>query len=154
MQHRVGSVVYYFGRTVHRITRPLLHGCSVYVLLCMLMKEWVRARKLCEGLTSKVIHEIGWSSGIAVLLTIFRLKETSSNANVNMAPGGVHVPTIKWWIILRDGNNKDGGKRDVVRIAKVRSIQQLNYVWPSNYRPSQEVGTRTTDGRTAIEGVI
>lgn len=51
--------------------------------------------------TSKVIHEIGSSWSISVLLIIFRLKLSSSNSNVKMAPGRVHVPTIRWWSIPR-----------------------------------------------------
>ena len=48
-----------------------------------------------EKLTSNVIHEIGSSSGIAVLLINFKLNNSSSNSKVKMAPGGVQVPTIK-----------------------------------------------------------
>ena len=48
-----------------------------------------------KKLTSKVIHEIGSSSGIAVLFINFKLKDSSSNSKVNMAPGGAQVPTIK-----------------------------------------------------------
>jgi hypothetical protein len=46
-------------------------------------------------LTSKVIHEMGSSSGIAVLFISFKLSASSSNSKVKMAPGGVQVPTIK-----------------------------------------------------------
>lgn len=52
--------------------------------------------------TLKVIHDIGSSSGIGVLLMSFKLRLSSSNSNVKMAPGGVQVPTIKWCFILQD----------------------------------------------------
>ena len=47
--------------------------------------------------TSKVIHEMGSSLGISVRLTSLRVRASSSNSTVKMAPGGVHVPIIKWW---------------------------------------------------------
>lgn len=46
-------------------------------------------------LTSKVIQEIGSSSGIGVLLSNFKVNASSSNSMVKIAPGGVQVPTIK-----------------------------------------------------------
>lgn len=50
---------------------------------------------ICDMLTLNVIHDIGSSSGIGVLLISFNVSASSSNSNVNMAPGGVHVPTIR-----------------------------------------------------------
>lgn len=41
---------------------------------------------------SKVIQEIGSSLGISVFFTSERVRASSSNATVNMAPGLVHVP--------------------------------------------------------------
>jgi hypothetical protein len=54
--------------------------------------HWIKS---LEKLTSKVIHEMGSSSGIAVLLINFKVRDSSSNSKVKMAPGGVQVPTIK-----------------------------------------------------------
>lgn len=45
--------------------------------------------------TSNVIHEIGSSLLMLVLLINFKEKDSSSNSKVNIAPGGVHVPTIR-----------------------------------------------------------
>jgi hypothetical protein len=44
---------------------------------------------------SKVIHDIGSSWGISVRLTSLRVRFSSSNWTVKMAPGGVQVPIIK-----------------------------------------------------------
>lgn len=57
-------------------------------------------------LTSKVIHDIGSSSGISVFLTSFSSNFSSSNWTVKMAPGGVHVPIIKWWRGILDGGGR------------------------------------------------
>ena len=54
--------------------------------------HWIKS---LEKLTSKVIHEMGSSSGIAVFLINFKVRASSSNSKVKMAPGGVQVPTIK-----------------------------------------------------------
>ena len=54
------------------------------------------------ALTSKVIHDIGSSSGITVSLTSFKLSFSSSNSTVKILPGGVQVPIIKWWSIFED----------------------------------------------------
>lgn len=58
--------------------------------------------------TSKAIHEIGSSLGISVLLTNFKVKASSSNSKVKIAPGGVHVPTIKWCNISECNVKLDG----------------------------------------------
>jgi hypothetical protein len=79
------------------VAGPFFHGGTIYILLRMLDPDRqpndtpLRPQKL----TSKVIHEIGSSSGIGVLLISFKLKDSSSNSKVKMAPGGVQVPTIK-----------------------------------------------------------
>lgn len=49
-------------------------------------------------LASNVIHDMGSSSGMEVRLTRVRERVSSSKANVNIAPGGVQVPTMRWWI--------------------------------------------------------
>lgn len=78
------------------MTRPFLHRCAINLFLCMLNRISREPFDMKKGVqTSKVIHEIGSSSGMGVLLTTCKLKVSSSNSNVNMAPGGVHVPTIK-----------------------------------------------------------
>ncbi len=51
-------------------------------------------------LTSNVIHDIGSSSGMLVLFTSFRVEASSSNSTVKIAPGGVHVPIIRWCFIF------------------------------------------------------
>jgi hypothetical protein len=90
-------------RASHRITGPFLHGSAVDILLRMLERK-IRSDKTTnedvggdgyERLTSKVIQEIGSSSGMGVRLIIFKVRASSSNSKVKMAPGGVHVPTIK-----------------------------------------------------------
>lgn len=51
-----------------------------------------------RGLTSNVIQEMGSSCGISVRLTSSSVSFSSSKANVKMAPGGVQVPTMRWWM--------------------------------------------------------
>lgn len=46
-------------------------------------------------LTLNVIHDIGSSRGISVRFSNRSSKLSSSNSKVNIAPGGVQVPTIK-----------------------------------------------------------
>lgn len=41
---------------------------------------------------------MGSSLGIWVLLMSFNSNFSSSNCTVKMAPGGVQVPIIKWWM--------------------------------------------------------
>lgn len=43
---------------------------------------------------------MGSSWGMSVFLSSFKVKASSSNCNVKMAPGGVQVPTIKWCFIV------------------------------------------------------
>lgn len=84
------------GRALDCEARPFLHSCSIDVLLCMLEESKPQGHRTTnQPLTSKVIQEIGSSSGIGVLLIIFNDKVSSSNSKVKMAPGGVHVPTIR-----------------------------------------------------------
>lgn len=45
--------------------------------------------------TLKVIHEMGSSRGISVLLMRSIVRASSSKAKVKMAPGGVQVPTMR-----------------------------------------------------------
>lgn len=52
--------------------------------------------------TLNVIHEIGSSSGIGVRLMSFRDNSSSSNSKVNIAPGGVQVPTMRWCFIFTE----------------------------------------------------
>lgn len=84
------------GWAFHRKAGPFLHGCPINILLCMLAREGqLRAQVPGTQLTSNVIHEIGSSSGMGVRLISFKVNFSSSNSKVKMAPGGVHVPTIK-----------------------------------------------------------
>lgn len=41
---------------------------------------------------------MGSSWGISVRFTSSQVNFSSSKAMVKMAPGGVQVPTIKWWM--------------------------------------------------------
>ena len=60
-------------------------------------------------LTSNVIHEMGSSCGISVRLTSSSLSVSSLNAKVKMAPGGVQVPTMRWWTgIAREEEEENG----------------------------------------------
>lgn len=80
----------------HGKTGPFFHCSSIYVLLCMLAREGqLRSSGFRKVLTSNVIQEIGSFSGIGVLLISFNVNLSSSNSKVKIAPGGVHVPTIK-----------------------------------------------------------
>lgn len=65
----------------------------------MELPDW-QPRARAKELTLKVIHEMGSSSGIGVLLISFSVSASSSNSTVKMAPGGVQVPIIKWCFML------------------------------------------------------
>lgn len=45
--------------------------------------------------TLNAIHEMGSSRGISVRAMSFSVSASSSNAKVKIAPGGVHVPTMR-----------------------------------------------------------
>lgn len=72
---------------------PFFHAGSVDVLscvLCVILASVEEHQRCCFWEhTSKVIHEIGWSSGISVLLTNSSVRFSSSNWTVKIAPGGV-----------------------------------------------------------------
>lgn len=55
----------------------------------------IENKKLGAVLTSKAIHEIGSSCAISVRATSLSVRASSSNAKVKIAPGGVHVPTMR-----------------------------------------------------------
>lgn len=75
-------------------------------------------------LTSNVIHEMGSSWGISVLLTRSRVSFSSSKAKVKMAPGGVQVPTMRWcmgmvmtcgpriWVVVMFASRRNSGDGD------------------------------------------
>ena len=93
------------GWTLDGEARPFLHGRTVEVPLGVLASIVSLSRTPLIDLifldfsnwfhTSKVIHDIGSSWGISVRLTSLRVKFSSSNWTVKMAPGGVQVPIIK-----------------------------------------------------------
>lgn len=56
-----------------------------------------------QSLTLKVIHDMGCSWGISVRLTSSRVNFSSSKATVKMAPGGVQVPIMRWWMVILSG---------------------------------------------------
>lgn len=100
MEHRVGGLVCDFCRRRDGEAGPFLHGRAVDGFLIMLSVALV-SKGVSEGrarLTLKVIHEMGSSAGISVRFTRSRVRASSSNAKVKMAPGGVQVPTMRWWI--------------------------------------------------------
>jgi hypothetical protein len=70
-----------------------------------------RAHDLSDVLTSNVIHDIGSSAGMDVLLTKFRVHASSSNSTVKIAPGGVHVPIIRWCFILGASTGHAQGRK-------------------------------------------
>ena len=63
----------------------------------MVLANWSQSPQGHGKRTSKVIHDMGSSWGISVLLMSFNSSFSSSNWTVKMAPGGVQVPIIKWW---------------------------------------------------------
>ena len=96
--------------------------------------------RMREKLTSNVIHEIGSSSGIAVLLINFKLSNSSSNSKVKMAPGGVQVPTIKRCSIWR-------GR--MVGVERAQMYQSLFYRAATS--PPDIMGSQTLSGSNNIK---
>lgn len=73
------------------VAAPFLHAGAVDVLAAVLVTSQYShlVQNFTMRLTSKVIQEMGWSSGIAVLLTSSRACVSSSKETVKIAPGGV-----------------------------------------------------------------
>lgn len=133
MEHRVRGILRYLGRALDGKTGPFLHGGPVDVLFSVLRVWWSASRYtrvIATGtgeLTSKAIHDIGSSLGISVRLTSSHVSFSSSKAMVKMAPGGVHVPTIKWWMVILAGcwstTEATGGRRLMSEAALNGSIK-------------------------------
>lgn len=102
-------VVYYLSRTLHCEAVEFLHSSAIDVFSRMLAEVSELASQLTLArLTSKVIQEMGSSSGISVFLISFSVNASSSNWSVKMAPGGVQVPTMRWCSIAEDGEVESG----------------------------------------------
>ena len=81
----------------------------MFFLVCYTADSVINAQTrpdFASRLTSNVIQEMGSSSGIAVLLTNLKVNASSSNSTVNIAPGGVHVPIIRWCFIVTADEEK------------------------------------------------
>jgi hypothetical protein len=59
-----------------------------------------------------------------VFFAKFNVNDSSSNSNVNMAPGRVQVPTIRWWSIV-NGMTKIGQRGPVERWYAIFSLGNL-----------------------------
>lgn len=102
MGHGKGRLVHDGVGRLDGVAGPGLDGGTVQCLFVMLQQKGRRHEPRhhhtrLQRLTLKVIHEMGSSTGIAVRLTLTRVKASSSKAKVKMAAGGVQVPTMRWW---------------------------------------------------------
>lgn len=107
MKHWVGGLVGDGCGGFDGEAGPFLHGGPVDVLFGVLLCvsgffgnfffRDIKRKSRGGGSTSKVIQEMGSSSGIGVRLMSSTVSFWSSKANVKIAPGGVQVPTMRWW---------------------------------------------------------